>query len=207
MPTPATTNPTLATVPYKKLAESQWAELKGLYELGKFTKTELAAKYGISRQAIAKGLKDRGAVYGCRAGEIEEATVQAQKEATRKLQDDITAMKERQRQRVELIQGLVVKGVTDQVRKGAAIGLIKDDILVLKNAMVVVATGRQELYQIYDLTKEDSKLEEQPEFIVGEYTPDEIEALNRQRLGVLSKEIDELAQGIEDDVNLDDIES
>ena len=50
--------------------------------------------------------------------------------------------------------------------------------------MAVAASGRSELHHVYDLGRDPDCAEEIPEFIVGEYTTKEIEAVNRGRLGL-----------------------
>ena len=65
-----------------RLSEATWAEITELYELGKFRVTELADKYGISRQALAKRFKAKGVAYGTRAAEVAAAAAAAALTAT-----------------------------------------------------------------------------------------------------------------------------
>lgn len=185
-----------AKTSYKKLSESEWAEAKALFELGKLNKVELAAKFGVTRQSIGDGLAKRGAVYGKRSGVIEESTVDSQKGRAQARLEEITTMKERQRQRIELIQALTIKQITEMAKAGTPISLRRADIAALRSAMAIIASGRSELYQIYDLVRDPDGAEEIPEFIVGEYTSDEIDALNRTRLGVSEDDMEEVSTSL-----------
>ena len=187
---------------HKKLTEAQWTEAKVLYETGKMNKTALAEEYGISRQAIHSGLTNRGAVYGSKTKVVADATVEAIRDEADKRRDDIQAMKERQRQRVELIQGLAIRQITEQVRDSKPLADRKADMAVLKSAMAIVAVGRGELYHIFDLNRDPDSADKIPEFIVGEYTSEEINALNRERLGISDEDLDDIEAGL--DKNLGD---
>lgn len=180
----------------RRLTEAEWAEAKALYETGRLTKTALAEKYAISRQSMHEGLTARGAVYGSKSKAVEDAVVTAQVDQSVKRLEDIAAMKDRQRQRVELIQSLAVKQITDQIREKSPIANRKADMAVLKDAMGIIAKGRDELYHIYDLHRDPAGADEIPEFIVGEYSNEEIEALNRQRLGIVDDDLEAIAASV-----------
>lgn len=192
----------------KRLTEAEWATAKADYELGKATKQDLADEYGISRQAIAKGLAARGAVYGSKSKVVEDATIAAQKDEQVKRVEDIAAMKEKQRKMVEMVQNLTIKTITDQVRGTGSgskpIGDVHKDIATLNKAMATIAAGRNELYHLYDLHRDPDGANETEELIISEYSQDEIEALNKERLGVDPDEaLAEVARSLDEPVEDD----
>lgn len=193
----------------KRLTEAEWAEAKALYETGRLSKTMLADKYGISRQSMGEGLNARGAVYGSKSKEIEQATVEAQKDASLRKAEEIDAMKEKQKKFVEMIQNLTVKAITDKAREGKPLADAKNDIVALRNAMMIVAQGRDELYHLYDLHREPDGAQQTEEFIVSEYTSEEIEILNKVRLGISAdadNDLREIEASLQDqDTELDDL--
>jgi hypothetical protein len=174
----------VAPAPLKRLTDADWTEAQTLFELGKLTKTDLADKYGVSRQAISKGLSARGAVYGSKSQVVADAVIEAQKGDTVRRMEEITAFKSKQQKMVEMIQNLTVKALTDQVRATKPIGDVAKDIATLNKAMSTISTGRDELYHLFDLHRDPDGDQETEEFIVSEYSQDEIDALNRQRLGI-----------------------
>ena len=194
---------------YRRLSEAEWAEAKALYETGKLNKTDLAGKYGISRQAIHEGLVARGAVYGSKSSIVEQATIDAQKDSALKKVEEIDAFKEKQKKMVEMVQNLTIKAVTDRLREKKPAGDAKNDVITLRHVMATIAMGRDELYHLYDLHRDPDAGDQIEEFIVSEYTPEEIEALNHERLGISGNtdaDLAEVAASLEDkEGSLDDL--
>lgn len=188
----------------KRLTEAEWAQAKADYELGKATKQDLADSYGVTRQAIGQGLQARGAVYGSKSKVVEEAAIAASKDDQVKRVEDIGAMKEKQRKMVEMVQNLTIKAVTDQVRAGKPIADVHKDISALNKAMATISAGRNELYHLFDLHRDPDGAAETEEFIVSEYSQDEIDALNKERLGIDPDEaLAQVAQSLEEPVEDD----
>lgn len=188
----------------KRLLEAEWVEAKALYETGRATKQDLADKYGITRQSMGRGLAQRGAVYGSKSSVVEEATIAAQKDEAAKRVEDISAFKEKQRKMVEMVQNLTIKAVTDKVRAGQPIADAKHDIAALNKAMATISAGRNELYHLFDLHRDPDGASESEEFIVSEYSQDEIDALNKQRLGIdPDADLEEVARSLDEPVDDD----
>lgn len=188
----------------KRLTEKEWAEAKALYETGAATKTDLAGKFGITRQSMGRGLAQRGAVYGSKSAVVEEATINAQKDEAAKRVEDIAAFKERQRKMVEMLQNLTIKSVTDKVRDAKPIADARHDIATLNKAMATLTLGRNELYHLFDLHRDPDGASETEEFIVAEYSQDEIEALNKERLGLdPDADLDDVARSLDEPVDDD----
>ena len=178
------TNDTSGTSSSKKLTEAQWAEAKALYETGKSTKIDISRKYGISRQAVTEGLNNRGAVYGSKSKEIENATIEAQKGSAVRLFEEIAQMKASQTKSNELLQKLQNKAVGDALRESKPLNSQIHEFKALNILIRNQKMMREEMWAIYDLNRDPDGSDEIPEFIVSEYTPDEIELINAERLGI-----------------------
>lgn len=66
-----------AVIKRNGLTEADWAEAKELYELGTAGLSDLADKFGVSRQALHRRIKDAGLVRGSRAHEVAAAAAAA----------------------------------------------------------------------------------------------------------------------------------
>lgn len=178
----------------KRLTEAEWTEAKALFEAGRATKTMLAEKYGVSRQAISAGMAARGAVYGSKTGMIEKAALEAQKDLAAKQVEEIQAFKQSQKQMVTTVQKLAVKAVMDKVRDSKPIADAKADVTTLRLLMNTIRMGRDEMYHLYDLHRDPEGAEELEEFIVSEYAQDEIDEINRERIGISADADAQLAE-------------
>jgi transposase-like protein len=167
----------------KRLSEAEWAEAAADFELGKATATALAAKYGVDRTTISRGMKLRGKVYGARSKIIEQATIDAAKTDSAKRVEEIAAMKENQRKLIETTQKMATKLMMDSINERVAIGSKHADARTLALLMKIHSTARAELWEIYGLNADADADQEMPEFAVSEYTPDELEMITRQNRG------------------------
>lgn len=198
-------DPTTPGTPHhKKLTEAEWAEAKALYETGRHTKVDLAKKYGISRQSMTEGLNARGAVYGSKSKVVEDATVEAQRTDQAKRHEEIAAMRERQLKGVDLLQKLQNKAIGDALRDNKPLHSQASEFKALNTLIKNQKMIREELWEIYDLNRDPDGADEIPEFIVSEYTPDEIDAINHQRLGTTPDdamaELERATEGDTDDI-------
>lgn len=174
---------TSTPAPGKRLTEAEWAEAKGLYETGRMTKVDLSKKFGVSRQSMTEGLNKRGAVFGARSKEIEAATVEGQKTDAHKKASEIGDMREERKKAIVLLGKLQNRIIADCLSKEQPLASKQAEIKALNGLIKNAAIIRGELWSIYDLDRDPDGGEEIPEFIVSEYEPDEIAAINRQRLG------------------------
>lgn len=178
---------------YKRLTEAEWASASADFELGKYTATQLARIYGVSRQAMSEGLKARGKVYGIRSKVVEEAAINAAKTDEARRVEEIQAMREKQRKLIETTQQIAAKYMMDAVRDAIPISQKRKDIATLKDLMAIFSRGRSELWEIYNLNNDENAGEELPELVVSEYTPEELVIIQRQMGGLPDME-DTLAQ-------------
>ena len=175
------------------MTESEWAEAKIDFELGKFTASMLADKYKVRRQTISDGMRARGAIYGARSKVVEEASIDAAKSDSRKRADMVSEMKENQRKLIETTQKLATKAMMDAMRDSTPISQKKADVQTLRIIMTIHQAARAELWKIYGLDDDSDIGEEMPEFAISEYTPDELALINRERTGDLNPD-DALAE-------------
>jgi DNA-binding MarR family transcriptional regulator len=159
-----------------RLTPSDWATVVTLYERGEKTLRELAEQFGVSPQAIQKGLKQRGIEKASRLDEVSNEV------------DDV-ARKERERrvkqaaQHVEtyaawynVLAKLAMKKVIDANQAGG-IATVNADVLTIKNAIAIIEKARNESWDILgieDLLGEGSEL---PDLNVGEYSESELERI------------------------------
>ena len=116
----------------KRLTDEEFAAAKELYELGKSKIFELAAEFGVSRQALSRRFKDHGVIGGSRAHELNQATAVAQKAIVERFAE----------RRAELIEETRMSGITalkqarliaqkiivDQMRATLPLGQVDDDL-------------------------------------------------------------------------------
>lgn len=167
----------------KRLSEAEWAEACADFELGRSTATALAAKYGVDRSTISRGLKLRGKVYGARSKVIEQATIDAAKTDSAKRVEEIVAMKDNQRKLIETTQKMATKLMMDSIQERVPISSKLQDARALAILMKIHSTARAELWEIYGLNDDADADQEMPEFAVSEYTPEELEMITRQNRG------------------------
>jgi hypothetical protein len=170
----------MSTTGSKRLTSAQWAEVVTKWELGTHTGAALAAEYGISERAIRKGLKDRGAVRGKRSAEVGEAAADAAKSDTQRRAEKAAQMREKFLSYNEALAGLTMRKIRDAVAGGKSLANIKDEIAVLRRAVATIGQIRDENFHLYGLYKEDLEDAELPEIIVGEYSADELEMIQKR---------------------------
>lgn len=124
----------------RRISDAELAEAKELYELGKASLVELSEKYGISRQAISRRLKDLGAVKNSRVGEVAAAAAAAAKASTtasvERFADRRAGWIEETRmdgvQSLKQVRLLARKVVLDAVKSGAPVATAEDDLKALQ---------------------------------------------------------------------------
>lgn len=193
----------------KRLTASEWTEAVTLFELGKLTKTDLAKKFGVSWSAMFKGLKARGAVFGSKSNVIEDAILESEKSDQKKKSEEVAAMRERQRVGTELLQKLQNNIIGEALRDRAPISSKYDEIKTLNALIKNQKLFREELWAIYDLNRDPDQADEMPDFILSEYEPEELAAINSKTFGEPEEALDEIEKNLdptdEDLPSLDDI--
>jgi transposase-like protein len=181
-----------------KLTPAQWAQIVTLWELGKVTMSDLARTYHVSEEAIRQGLKKRGTRRGSRAHEIAEATIDASRSQAKKEQEAIREMKERYLGYTNIISKLAMREIADAVKGSVSLATKKEAMITLQKASAVVSRMRDENFHIYGLYDQPDQADELPDIGIGEYTAEELAAIQGQTDPLEGLELGE-------NVNLDDI--
>lgn len=188
--------------PTRRLTAAEWTEAVTLFETGKLTKSDLARKFGISFQSMFAGLKQRGAVYGSKTNVIEEAILESEKSDQKKKSEEVAAMRERQRVSTELLQKLQNNIIGEALRDRANLSTKYDEIRTINALIKNQKMFREELWGIYDLNRDPDQADEMPDFVVSEYEPAELAAINAKTFGEAADEtLDEIERTLEPDAD------
>lgn len=161
-----------------KITASEWAQIVTSYQRGEKSVIDLAAEFNVSHQAISKGLRERGVTRASRLTEnIESEEDKARKEHEARMERAKTSVEKFAKYNDAIVQ-MVMKRLIEGDRDGD-LAEKHNEILVLKNGQSVIAKARKEnwdILQIKDIIDEEDSL---PDLNIGEYTPDELEAIRR----------------------------
>jgi len=174
----------------KRLTSVEWATVVTLYERGEKTVKEMAEQFGVSPQAIREGLRTRGATRDSRLPEVKSEVEDAARAEHARRVADAQKVREDHAKYIKVLTQLAVKKVSEAASSGS-LPLVNADMLTLKNAMAIVATGRRELWDILDIAKLMDEEEELPDLNIGEYSPDEIDTMRDANEADYQETIDE----------------
>lgn len=162
-----------------RLTPSDWATIVTLYERGEKNLRELGEQFGVSKQAIQKGLKDRGVEKGSRLDEVAGEVDDAARKAREAQVAQANATRDNYAKWTDVIAKMTMKAVIDGSANNGSVSNRNADILTLKNAMAIVEKARSESWVILgieDLLGEGAEL---PDLNVGEYTEDELDSIRQ----------------------------
>lgn len=162
--------------PTKRLTAHDWATICTLYERGEKNLRELSDQFGVSIQAIQQGLRKRGVQKNSRQDEvIGEVVDQARADREAKVKAANQAVDQYAKYN-DVIAKLTMKRIIEGDRDGTLAGK-NAEILTLKNAAAIVEKCRLEQWDIQGLEGLLGENAELPDLNVGEYTPEELEAI------------------------------
>lgn len=190
-----------ADVKGNRLSESDYAEARELYELGKMRLAELGEKYDVSRQTFWRRFKKDGVEYGSRAGEVQAAVSAGVKQAvTSSVGQQVTQALERYNdKRAEWIEetrtngykalkqaDMLAKKIIADAIKGAAGGSTagrlastNDDLKAVQRFQKILVENtltRLDILRANDLVDEDDL----PEIHFEDLTDDDILSHHRE---------------------------
>lgn len=161
----------------KRLSPTDWAHIVTFYERGEKNLRELADQFGVSKQAISKGLKSRGIEKGSRLDEVMgEANDAAREERDRKVKQANQQQEQYAKWNDALVK-MTMKKLIDGAQTPGGIAAANADVKTLKEGLAAVRIARQENWEILgieDLLGENADL---PDLNIGEYTPEELERI------------------------------
>jgi predicted DNA binding protein len=159
------------------LTEEQFAEACEQYELGSAGVTDLADKYGVSRQALWKRFKNNGIKKGARLEEIKRAAEEAEKKAAERFSTRRADWIEETRisgiQSLKQIRMLTQKTVIDAVKAKSALSTIDDDLKSLQRFNKIII---ENLSKALDILNADEHVDEDdlPSLVIEDLTDQEI---------------------------------
>jgi hypothetical protein len=180
----------LAKRKYRQLLPAEWAQIRVLWEMGLATLDQMASNYGVNGDTLRQRIKKEGWVRGCRAAEIGEATADDAKGVAKKQVEAIDRIKKEYLNYTSVITRLTMNEITSAVKDKKPMSSTKESMAALQKAAQIIATMRDENYHLLGMYEDGRPDEEIPEIGISEYTPDEIERLQKN----FSEVQDELAE-------------
>jgi DNA-binding MarR family transcriptional regulator len=175
----------------KKLTPAEWATVVVLYERGDKNTRQLGEQFGVSRQAIEKGLKERGIEKASNLDEVRNDVDDAARAELARRVAEANKLKSDHASYVGAITKITMKKIAD-ANQASNLPSINADLIVLGNAMKIVAKGRDETWKILGIDDLKDQADQLPDLNIGEYTPDEI-------AGIQDAIEESYQSGIEDD--------
>lgn len=161
-----------------KLSAADWANVVVTYQSGEKNVVELAEHYGVTHQAISKGLRERGIKRVSQLTEhIEDEDDQARKELEEQ-RAKARALRERYSKFNDVIANMVMKRVAEGDRDNN-LRIYDTEIKILGNAGKAIERARRENWEILDINNILEGEDKLPDLNVGEYTPEELEAIRQ----------------------------
>lgn len=169
----------------KKLTAKEWAEIQALWGMGDVTIDELSKKFGVSSSKIANGLRDRGVRKGEDAVEIQEKVKEIVHQQTMdKVAEGVKRADETKDEHYnysKTLSKLAFNLIAKQVRSGAPLGQVKEDIRVIKDAMAAIQMGRAERFAILGLDRDSNKNDVLDTLVIQEMTAEEVELMRARQ--------------------------
>lgn len=159
-----------------KISAADWATVVTLYQRGEKNARELADQFGVTRQAIAKGLRERGVEKNSSLAEVyAESDIQAKESRIAKIAEANREVKNYSTWTGWIAQ-LTMKKLMEAER-GGGIATANSSLVVLGNAMKIIEKARMEKWTILDIKEALGEENDLPDLNVGEYTEEELEAI------------------------------
>jgi predicted DNA binding protein len=191
----------------KRLTATDWATIVTLAERGEKNLRELAEQFGVSQQAISKGLKARGVTIGSRITEVmSEVDDVARKERERRVKQANVAVEQYAKYYDALTKRLIKTVLIDGTQTAGGVAAANAEVLSIKNTLTALRIAREESWNILKIEELLGEHAELPDLNVGEYTPDEIEAIRQANEEHYLEGQEGDGEGDEDDAILSEIE-
>lgn len=129
----------------KRLTSEEFEQIKDLYELDKMGVTELASKFGVSRQALSKRFKAEGITKGSRKVELDEVKKAAEEAATKTYAYQRIAMVEEYRMKgmaaLKRAQMIAHKVIKDAMDAGLSLKAVDDDLKAVERYNKIIVAN------------------------------------------------------------------
>lgn len=182
-----------------RFSPNEWLEIVSLAENGASIQ-KIAETFKCHPSVIYRGLKKKGVQLGSNAQKASEEVARLERET---LISRIKETKDNNFKWVSALQARVVQTVIQAERAGKPLGMVKDDIKALKDAIDAVGSGQKTIWNILNIDKENADLDRVlPELPIRELTEQEVEQI-RDRQAMEAMEMDILGGDLDEE---DDIE-
>lgn len=161
----------------KRLSSVEWATVCALYERGEKNTRELAEQFGVSRQAIEQGLRQRDVKRNARSDEVRGEIEDAAREEHKKRIAEANKLKTDYAGYMKILTGMALRKLTQAEANGQDVSAVNAQMVTIGNAMKIVAKAQERTWEILDIKNLTEGEDELPDLNVGEYTPDEIEGI------------------------------
>lgn len=120
----------------RRMTEAEWAQCVEAYELGIKGTVELAAEFGVTRQALYQRFRSNGIIEGSRAHEIKDAVKEAAKAQAEKFADNRMDWIEETRingyNALKQAQAIATKIVAEALKKSDPMQTVNEDLKAVK---------------------------------------------------------------------------
>ncbi len=171
-----------AKEPKRRLTKMQWMQAEAMWAAGSATLADLAAKFGISEQAVSKHMAKAGVERGSKA---EKAKVKIEDQLAKQAAEEaaLTAarIRETKEEHYKMSAGLaklawseILKAKQDNLPMSA----IANNLKALDSAMSVLTKARMERWAVLGLDKDNTLGDDGlPELLISELTAAQVEEL------------------------------
>ena len=178
-----------------RFSPNEWLEIVSLAENGASIQ-KIAETFKCHPSVIYRGLKKKGVQLGSNAQKASEEVARLERET---LISRIKETKDNNYKWVSALQARVVQTVIKAEKEGKPIGMVKDDIKALKDAIDAVGSGQKTIWNILNIDKENADLDRVlPELPIRELTEQEVEQI-RDRQAMEAMEMDILGGDLDED--------
>jgi IS30 family transposase len=170
----------------RKLTPAQYEEAKQLFRLGEMSVEQIAVKFGVHKKTIQRRFdKDKVEVDAKAVADDARRQIEEQKKraATGQLKDQalIKETKDTHYKVARSLTAVLMTKIKTQFDKKERLGIIHDDVKVLKLALEANELARKSRYAILNIDGESDNAQDYTELPILEVTDEEARSLAMQR--------------------------
>lgn len=158
----------------RRLTAAEWMRAKVLFNEGKMRTKDLAKHFGITREAMSRGLKKRGAVYGMNSEKRAQKAVDGAEEDIGLIIMRAKETKDEHYRFSKFYANLAAKKVSEAEKNPDNYGDAEQQLRTILAAMKINGEARRERFAILGLDKEVSLSDAVPELVIREMEEEEI---------------------------------
>lgn len=167
------------------LTPSEWIELEVMWASGEYTLSDLSEKSGVRPETLSRRFKARGIAKGS------AATAEAVREAVKEEMVDKSVQRAKliaERQEnfdkwANTLGTLVMREVANASKSGEGIWSCEGSLKALQRASGALAKCFEISHKALRMDSEDAKVDELPELMFAELTPEQVRELRKAQAG------------------------